>query len=118
MASTLILEITPLIYCFRYEYDVQGGYCNFNVAATGTVRLEEILCYELTTGSTYEDEFYSFAVPRCRALDRFYDDAFETDGTLADDAKAFTIFEVISLTVTSYFSLKCHFRNSNAARKQ
>ena len=94
-----------MICRFRYKYDVEGGYCNFNVAATGSVRLEEILCYELTTGSTYEDEFYSFAVPRCRALDRFYDDAFETDGTLTDDAKAFTIFEVIGLTVTSNF---CH----------
>ena len=93
----------------RYEYDVEGGYCNFNVEATGTVRLEEILCYELTTGSTYEDEFYSYAVPRCRALDRFYDDAFETDGTLADDAKAFTIFEVISLTVTSFSIYKMTF---------
>jgi len=121
-ASTLILGITLLICCLRYEYDVEGGYCNFNVAATGTVRLEEILCYELTTGSTYEDEFYSFAVPRCRALDRFYDDAFETDGTLADDAKAFTIFEVISLTVTSNFChpiyKMTHFRNSNVVQKQ
>ena len=79
----------------RYEYDAEGGYCNFNSAATGSVRLEEMLCYELTPGARYEDSFYSFAVPRCRALDRHYDDAFNDDGTLVDGANAFTVFEVI-----------------------
>ena len=83
-----------------------------------------MLCYELTPGARYEDSFYSFAVPRCRALDRHYDDAFNDDGTLVDGANAFTVFEVIIRDPLTDWPVKPeqkkkdiiydYFRNSNA----
>ena len=88
------------------------------MATPGSVRLGENLCYELSTGSNYEDEFYSYAVPRCRAIDRSYDDAFKPDGTLQDGTNAFTVFEVKNFMRYLFKKLMKIFRNLNVERKQ